>query len=488
MHQMKLLIGRALSALAALSLLLAPIGQLAHADVTSEMNSYYHDMSAASYNVTGPTAYNSQAGGYLSGGSIYARFPQKNLQLYNLQMPRISAGCGGIDIFTGSFSFVNSDQMIAMAKAVINSAEGYVFKLAIHALSGLIGDTLDDIEKKVEEMTAGHINSCKLAESAVNHAFDAMDLGSALGCQEFASAQGYASDWSAAVEQCTTDSGRASVENAAQGATDPNGQALAKNNTTLPHNVTWQMLSNSPEFKSRDQQFREMLMSLVGTITYGQDAGGNKNVQFYGSDVHNIFAAIMFGTDSTASVQILSCGSDTTNCLNPGTQQLSIKAADSIYGQVRQNIVDMQADITGNQPVPTQIQQLLQNTHIPLYRILVVFSAKQGTMNSGDVDNLAQLASFDLVDRMLTKMIHDIGSAQQGAPQADEKQFAQWREQYTGVVAELMGEREKVRAREDALQGWIQRTSLLETTLQNDLSSQMQASIGFAHRLRGSGI
>jgi hypothetical protein len=51
-----------------------------------------------------------------------------------------------------------------------------------------------------------------------------------------------------------------------------------------------------------------------------------------------------------------------------------------------------------------------------------------------------------------------------------------------------MGEREKVRAREDALQGWIQRTSLLETTLQNDLSSQMQASIGFAHRLRGSGI
>ena len=109
-------------------------------------------------------------------------------------------------------------------------------------------------------------------------------------------------------------------------------------------------------------------------------------------------------------------------------------------------------------------------------------------MNSGDIDNLAQLVSFDLVDRMLTKMIHDIGAARQGSPQADDKQFAAWREQYQDVVAELMGEREKVRAREDALQGWIQRTSLLETTLQNDLSSQMQASIGFAHRLRGSGI
>lgn len=488
MHALIQMIGRALSVLAALSLLIAPFGQIAEADVTSEMNAYYHDMSAASYNVTGPTAYNSQAGGYLSGGSIYARFPQKNLQLYNLQMPRLSGGCGGIDIFTGSFSFVNSDQMIAMAKAVINSAEGYVFKLAIHALSGLIGDTLDDIEKKVEEMTAGHISSCKLAESAVNHAFDAMDLGSALGCQEFASAQGYASDWSAAVEQCTTDRGRAGVENAAQGATDANGQALAKNNTTLPHNVTWQMLSNSPEFKSRDQQFREMLMSLVGTIVYSQDASGTKNVQFFGSDAHDIFSAIMFGTDNTTTVQILSCASDPTNCLSPSTQTLSVSAANSIYGQVRQNIVDMQADITGNQPVSPQIQQLLQNTHLPLYRILVVFSAKQGTMNAGDIDNLAQLASFDLVDRMLTKMIHDIGAARLGSPQADDKQFSQWREQYQDVVAELMGEREKVRAREDALQGWIQRTSLLETTLQNDLSSQMQASIGFAHRLRGSGI
>ena len=61
------------------------------------------DVGAAA-NVTGPTAFEGQAAGYYSLGNVWTRFPQNTTNLANLQLPRARAGCGGIDIFAGSFS------------------------------------------------------------------------------------------------------------------------------------------------------------------------------------------------------------------------------------------------------------------------------------------------------------------------------------------------------------------------------------------------
>ena len=476
-------------ALCASAVLVGAMPVPASADVQSEMNSYYHDMGAAQYNLTGPTAYNSQAGGYLSGGSLYARFPQKTIQPFNLQLPRASGGCGGIDIFTGSFSFVNSDQLIAMAKSIINSAKGYVFELAIHALSGLIGNVLDknidDLMKSVNQSKT----SCQLAETAVNSALNQFDLGGSTDCMKSATAQGVASDWSAAIEQCASDSGNTSVSSGAAKSTDPNVQALAAGSTSQSHNVTWQMLMRNPEFANRDQQFREMVMTLVGTISFTKAAAASAqpSVQYYGGDAKSIFRSILDGTATTPTT-ILSCGSDTTLCLNPTTQTLSITPAASIKGIVNAGIVEMQNDIQTSTRISSSLQSLLQTTHIPLYRILVVFSAKEGGLTAGDIDNLSELVAFDIVDRMMTNIMSDVGTSQSYASQADAQQYAQWQAQYQAVIAQMRDARDGMKTRMDALQGWIQRTSLLETTLQNSLSTQMQSSIGFARQLRRPGL
>ncbi|WP_296222037.1 conjugal transfer protein TraH, partial [uncultured Sphingomonas sp.] len=102
----------------------------AMADVGSEMNSYFNS-AGASANVTGPTAFNGQAAGYYSGGSLWSRFPSKTVNPVNLALPSARAGCGGIDLFAGSFSFINADEMVAMLKATANNAIGFAFQLAI---------------------------------------------------------------------------------------------------------------------------------------------------------------------------------------------------------------------------------------------------------------------------------------------------------------------------------------------------------------------
>ncbi|MEE4209040.1 MAG: conjugal transfer protein TraH, partial [Parvularcula sp.] len=95
--------GSSLACLAAVGLAVTP----AMASVEGEMNSYFNSSGAAA-NVTGPSAFDGQAAGYYSGGSLWTRFPTKQINPVNLQLPRASGGCGGIDLFGGSFSFINT--------------------------------------------------------------------------------------------------------------------------------------------------------------------------------------------------------------------------------------------------------------------------------------------------------------------------------------------------------------------------------------------
>ena len=62
----------------------------AMADVGSSMQTYFNDAGSAA-NVTGPTAFYGQNAGYYSAGNVWMRFPQKNIQPFNLQLPHARA-------------------------------------------------------------------------------------------------------------------------------------------------------------------------------------------------------------------------------------------------------------------------------------------------------------------------------------------------------------------------------------------------------------
>ncbi|MFV3537544.1 conjugal transfer protein TraH, partial [Mycobacterium tuberculosis] len=102
------------------------------------MNSYFNKSGAAA-NVTGPTAFQGQSAGYYSGGSLWSRFPQKSINPVSVALPSARGGCGGIDLFAGSFSFINADEIVAMLKATANNAIGFAFQLAIDSISAQIG-------------------------------------------------------------------------------------------------------------------------------------------------------------------------------------------------------------------------------------------------------------------------------------------------------------------------------------------------------------
>ena len=138
----------------------------AKADVGSSMDSFLNDVGGAA-NVTGPTAFEGQSAGYYSLGNVWTRFPQKTTSIANLQLPRARAGCGGIDIFAGSFSFINASEIVAMLKAVANNAVGFAFSLAIDTVCPECSKIMQEFSQKAQLMNNLNINSGEMAQGLV---------------------------------------------------------------------------------------------------------------------------------------------------------------------------------------------------------------------------------------------------------------------------------------------------------------------------------
>lgn len=197
----------------ALQLALAPL-QAAHASLDNDLTNFFNSIGGTA-NVTGATAFQGQTQNVATGGSLYARLPQRSYNLANMQLPSARAGCGGIDLFAGSFSYINSPQFAAMIKNIGNQAIGYAFQLAIDAVDPMIGATLDKMRKAAELMNNMNINSCEAGQALVNGIVGKTNLAAQTGCASLSAYLNLSADRSMGIGKCSDPIERKKVADAA---------------------------------------------------------------------------------------------------------------------------------------------------------------------------------------------------------------------------------------------------------------------------------
>lgn len=141
----------------------------ASADVNSDMNQFFNKLGFAS-NTTQPGVWQGQAAGYAYGGSLYARTQVKNVQLISMTLPDINAGCGGIDAYLGSFSFINGEQLQRFVKQIMSNAAGYFFDLALQTTVPEIKTAKDFLQKMASDINSMNLSSCQAAQGITHDA------------------------------------------------------------------------------------------------------------------------------------------------------------------------------------------------------------------------------------------------------------------------------------------------------------------------------
>ena len=455
----------------------------AAASVGDEMQSYFDDAGARA-NITGPSAFQGQSAGYYSGGNVWTRFPQKSVQPFNLQLPGARAGCGGIDLFAGSFSFINTAELVAMLKATANNAIGFAFQLAIDAISPQISGVIKDMSQKVQQLNQMNISSCETAQGLVGGLWPVMDTTQSTICEAVGNNDGLFSDWAASRQGCNNGGQRKETLAA---NSDP---AMELQLVGQDHNFTWDILNKAPQFGGYDQEFKEMVMTIVGTVVtqVSDDPTKGSIIDKHGPGDDSIVEALLDGTQGGNTVKILKCV-DSDKCLKVTTQNMNIPASQAIRPKVKALILSMATAIKNDTAIGDAEKTLLNVASLPLYKILAVqTAARTDIVGTGEIDAVSEITSIDLLQAILNDVLGKFDMAKVGLVKADQDSAAAWAAQVQGVRTKFAQREVRNSARVEVTMRVIDRTIALESTLQNSMSPGMSAALNFSRGLNSQGL
>ncbi len=289
------------------------------ADLADELDSMFNSL----VNVTDPTAHLGQRRGVLAGGSVVARNRLMNANLVNVVPPSFEAGCGGIDLFAGSFSFISRDQLTQLFRSIASNAATYAFKLALDSMCQNCGQVMDSLQKKIQALNSLFANSCQLGQGVVNDVVDAFDTQHKIKHSEASLVRGLGDvfeSWSSV----TGEDPIAQVQRA-----DPD---YAR--TVLQGNLVWRALKTegvASWFGSGDDALLEALMSVTGSVIVGpleaSPDGQGSNNRITPLPAILTLRDLLHGTTDSSEVRVYRCAPsrDADGCLAPTIQTLSLE-------------------------------------------------------------------------------------------------------------------------------------------------------------------
>jgi hypothetical protein len=233
---------------------LMPIS-VSNADMQSSLQGW---MSSGEYvNVNKPAAYESQAAGYgVSLGGMRYRTPVE--QVFNfgsVRTPKVSGGCGGIDMDLGGFNFINKDQIVQQLRAIASNAKGMIFQMAIDTVYSMIGGNMKNFANKADFMNKYQMDSCHAASSLLNEGSAILHNEAINTCREQKiSKEGLSFDQ--ADRACTSGGARKATLETADAKSTPEFHA---------GNIAWQVMMLDPYLKA-NPELATLLMNMTGTI------------------------------------------------------------------------------------------------------------------------------------------------------------------------------------------------------------------------------
>ncbi len=298
------LLGKA--ALAAALTMAEPL--CAEAGIGEEMNRMFGDMT----NVSEPGVYETQRRGVIAGGSVRNRSKIMTENPVSLTLPSVRAGCGGIDLFGGSLSFINGDQFIELLRSIASNAKGYAFQIALSSMCEKCSQYMETLQKKVQALNQYFGNSCQLAQGAVNDTLSAFGQKGLTDASLLSAAEGTAdlfTSWSSA-------DGTSPYRKAAK------SPAASKADGKIFGNILWKSLRKSGAadwFTGGDTKLLEEIMSITGTVIVSDSGGDDPDVAELPGGLIGIEDLLFGGT-----VSVYRCDS-ADECLRPSVTSRKIE-------------------------------------------------------------------------------------------------------------------------------------------------------------------
>ncbi|ELY4881470.1 conjugal transfer protein TraH (plasmid) [Providencia huaxiensis] len=290
----------------------------ANADsINDQLNNMFGSMS----NTTRPGDYHSVTRDGYTGGGFTLRNKLRSLTPVNIQLPSAAGGCGGIDLFGGSFSFINADEFVQMLRNIAANASGLAFQLALNAMDAVLDNAISRMQAVIQQMNDLTANSCQLAKGLL------VDTAAAFGSEAKASVSAQLSS-DGLSDQFDAFMGGMNGSKSSPAKKEDAGKRVACKDYG---NLMWCLLNNGQftnQFLGSTDQQKEFIMSITGTYIVPKNISTDDTGNLIGGapiliaplDTSDALEALVNGN---TAFDIYKC-TDTESCANPQTTTLAI--------------------------------------------------------------------------------------------------------------------------------------------------------------------
>ncbi len=447
------------------------------------MDDFYTSAGAA-VNVTPAQYRQTGSGGFVTGGSVVWRVPQRTFTPFLWQPPSIKAGCGGIDMYMGSFGFANTSQFVDYLRQVGQSALGLFFKMALKAMSPDLEGAINDLTAEINKYNNMAKSSCDAASALLTGAGlnqSTMDAAWKTA-KQYAMADGTSSD-QATLSQMY-DSNLAAIKTKVDAKADNSG---GKKEKAVARNYLWSAM-NTGDMTDFPVSLKQVAMSLIGVKGNAISATSPDEVDPIVLPETVGMADLVGRWDlTTVPLRIITCN-ETDECLRPAptaeTHKPFARIAYERLTSLRNKISTRTAlDASDNDGI-----KMLGMTTLPVWKVLELTSSPGRLWLSEEyIRKFSNVIGYELAINFVQTFAADVEKTlSKLKPTEDNEKVVQALGELKVRLERLRDEAKDVKAKLDAnsggIAGTIQELQHLERTLYQNMSTRMLDNLKYAQR------
>ena len=372
------------------------------ADKMKDMYDSATDASGTYSNINSPGHYKSQSVGVPTMGGMSWRAPTEQTTFASVSLPSIEAGCGGIDLHLGGFSYVSGEEIEKLIGAISQNAKGFAVYLALSVIDSQVKNELSEMAEKIRELTAHSMDSCEAAKALVSSVASRIPEANKAACRELGMLSGEYNDYVKGIARCDNDQTAKEINDL-----DPSGADAPPKPTNINYGYEATQKYKGAVGADADlgaQQMREFMMSLTGTIIVNVDDDGTVTLSArppIALDEKHLNAFLNGGT-----IQVLKCV-EPDECLEVTPSTTVLSPANAFAIRVQDTLLSISDKVGGRNSAPytTAEMAFIDQTTLPVLSALEIMNDKSPAHAEAYVASLSQLVGMELMISFVEQML-----------------------------------------------------------------------------------
>ncbi|MBL0915345.1 MAG: conjugal transfer protein TraH [Sphingopyxis sp.] len=357
---------------------------------------------------TSPGSFEDQTRGYVTAGGFSGRVDVHNDYLMSLTLPKVKAGCGGIDMFLGGMSFLDPDYLVQKLESILQAAPAVAFQYLLETLDEKMGNIISKMEAATNFLNSIQVNDCRLANRMVQIATGDDNMSGII--EEMTGYRSIKQGFSKSYQQS-----RERIEANQNNPTEDLKEALAN----CPREVTDIFRTGS------------LLAHAAARVGAGEWTGvmrarvGDVYMRWDAADRVPLFSAIpACPRQDSESVEDFLTGRVQTRALNVPATGADCSVDGPGRGALilaRERMTSIAAKIRGRTALSAEERQFVANVKtLPIYRMLE-WGVREGVVDAviGDTDELVALTlAYQMLNDLTRSIDFALANAERGTTAA----------------------------------------------------------------------